>query len=446
MPKQLRACDQTLSSSAVRALRLRAALQTPPANLDLASQISFITNRLLAVQAQDSDALLLSYWLRLPSPRPSRKQLSALVLEGPSEADVIRVWGNRVTLQCVRRDDVGALLRSVRNVVEQRRFSAVRRAGMGEQGVEMLERVQELTVKELKKGIEVDSGVVKGWIEQEMKQIGASFTEKVKQEVSRSLKYSVFVFLTVNGIAERVLRAGKKNMVVAKGVDNGSREPDFEEALSKCALQYFKGYGPATEGDFRYWMGIPAGSSKKAVQGLVDSGKLLEIETEGGEMILSNEMNTEWDGVEDGVRFVGRFEPILLAHKSKQWLVEEDERKRVWNTFSDVRACVLIKGRIRGTWRRDKKDIRIRLFFEESVEDVKEILIKATDILEGFYAGKGEAIVEMEMESGKVGEVRKHELCHGKDQHAQHSALFNGRKRKASHGKHQVRRSKRIIS
>lgn len=106
--------------------------------------------------------------------------------------------------------------------------------------------------------------------------------------------------------------------------------------------------------------------------------------------------------VERGVRFVGRFEPLLLAHKDKSWIVGERERKRVWNRHSDVAACVLKDGRIRGVWRREGKGIGVRLFADGlepfSEADIAEVVQKGREIVEGFYATDGEVVVERESE------------------------------------------------
>ncbi len=51
------------------------------------------------------------------------------------------------------------------------------------------------------------------------------------------------------------------------------------------------------------------------------------------------------------VRLLGRFDPCLLPHQSKEWVVSERYRQRIWTKNADTFAAVLTHGRIRGFWK-----------------------------------------------------------------------------------------------
>lgn len=64
-----------------------------------------------------------------------------------------------------------------------------------------------------------------------------------------------------------------------------------------------------------YWLGFPAEQSKAAVGMLVDGGAWEEVATEDGAMLMV--AGSRLEAVDDGVRLVDRFEPVLLAHKDQ---------------------------------------------------------------------------------------------------------------------------------
>ena len=106
----------------------------------------------------------------------------------------------------------------------------------------------------------------------------------------------------------------------------------------------------------RYWSGLRAPSSRAAVDALIARGALVHVRITGGPMLLAarddvNELcrppptPDKWP-----VRMLGRFDPLLLAHKDKTVWVRRIDYPRVWTTNGTIEATVLVHGRIAGTW------------------------------------------------------------------------------------------------
>ena len=55
------------------------------------------------------------------------------------------------------------------------------------------------------------------------------------------------------------------------------------------------------------------------------------------------------------VRLLYRFDPMLLATRDKSWLIDDEHYKKVWRAAAHVEAVLLVRGRIAGIWRYDRK-------------------------------------------------------------------------------------------
>lgn len=183
----------------------------------------------------------------------------------------------------------------------------------------------------------------------------------------------------------------------------------MSEATLHCCRQYFATYGPCTERDVRYWTGIVAGASRNAVRVLLEEGSVEEVMTDLGPLMMPEEKKGG-TVAEEGVRLVGHFEPTLLAHRDKSWIIGERKRKRVWNTHSDMTACVVRRGRIRGTRKREGSNRKVRLFvdgdgaFEE--QDIEKVFQEGEHVMREFYTKRREVIIEREKADGEVEELR----------------------------------------
>ena len=137
--------------------------------------------------------------------------------------------------------------------------------------------------------------------------------------------------------------------------------PETGAANVDLARRFFRCYGPASSADFAYWRGAPAGKARAWLHAL--DGELAEVEADtpaGTRRLLACKVDLEelcdappereaWP-----VRMLGRFDPILLAHKVKDWIVAPAYYSRVWRPAGHIEATVLEHGRAVGTWRYDR--------------------------------------------------------------------------------------------
>lgn len=299
--------------------------------------------------------------------------LADVVLRGTG--GVVRVWGNRGTLQVVCAEDWRALAGAVGKRVRTVGMTAVRKLDGG--GVDVCERVLEKVREVLAGGVEVRSDVVESVMEKEFGMWADGMRDADRELAWIRIKHIVFMLATLDGHATRIHAQGSSR-VSLKPRDASMPWEDVKEcdAVRELAARYFAGYGPAAERDFRYWMGLTAGVSKRAVDELVEAGVLCAMETDDGGELLVHESAAhalrspivpraeDWP-----VRLLGRFEPVLVAHENKSWVISEAHRKRVWTRNADIVQTVLVRGRIRGVWRREGAEVTVRLFARCAADD-----------------------------------------------------------------------------
>lgn len=181
------------------------------------------------------------------------------------------------------------------------------------------------------------------------------------------LRYSAFMWASYKGVGARIDSGGLSTLAsracVAPHVQWGVYTESH--ALRVLAERFFDAYAPATERDFRYFFGLLAARSRPTIDRLVDDGVLVPVEMpadgQDSEHFPSLQHFVRSNVVVGGsrsrsrscphVRLLGRFDPLLLAHFDKSCWIDPSIKQRVWTKNADVKACVLIDGRIRGTWK-----------------------------------------------------------------------------------------------
>ncbi len=134
--------------------------------------------------------------------------------------------------------------------------------------------------------------------------------------------------------------------------------PAPEEANRAMAARYFAAYGPSTTKDFLYWRATPRSDVQASLQALASD--LVEVNVEGTPMhVLRKDLAAlrrrppaaeAWP-----VRLLYRFDPYLLAHRDKGWVVDPAHYSAVWRPAGHIEGIVLAHGRSLGTWRYDRK-------------------------------------------------------------------------------------------
>jgi len=119
---------------------------------------------------------------------------------------------------------------------------------------------------------------------------------------------------------------------------------DEDEALATMARRYLAGYGPASAADLAAWSGLPLGAARRgldAIGPLEPAGELLAL-----------------PGALEGPlppapppRLLAAFDTTMLGWRRRTPLVPAAHDRRVNAGAGMVRATVLVRGAVAGTWR-----------------------------------------------------------------------------------------------
>ena len=341
------------------------------------------------LQGQDPEAVLLTIFNRSRTePARNRTMLTQRYLRD-SDA-VVRAWGQRGTLHMYAVPDwCTASVLSAKQLLGNTELTIKR----GTPKIEsVFEKVTAEIERELKAGREVDTSIVDKF----------EFDYPIERSQARRHPW---IHAIRRGLGSRVTRTGKNSRLVVLTPRRCEwEEPTLDEAIRTVAIRYFAAYAPAREQDFRYWTGLRAGESREIVKILAEEGVIVQVKgLEDGwfaaesvkerlmECMRAPPPRDEWP-----VRLLGRFDPYLLPHQNKEWVVDERHRPRIWTNNADILATVLIYGRIRGFWklvrRSGSADVTVTVFKDNLGEgDINKrerelIICEAKRIVETFWA------------------------------------------------------------
>lgn len=167
--------------------------------------------------------------------------------------------------------------------------------------------------------------------------------------------------------------------------------PEHSEANAQLARRYFAAYGPASLYDFAYWRGIPLATARPLVEKIKDELEEVEVEgsatpqfvAKGSTPPTKEEAAPSWP-----VRLLYRFDPVLLAHKDKSWIVPQKHYSKVWRPAGHIEGILLSGGEALGTWRyeRGAKDLSIVLSpFAPLEKDHAEQARSLAEKVAGFF-------------------------------------------------------------
>lgn len=144
------------------------------------------------------------------------------------------------------------------------------------------------------------------------------------------------------------------------------------DPAAELARRYFRAYGPATQSDFRWWSGLPAADSRRCLQAAAED--LTEVDVDGQTMWMSQDaaaqLNDVLHGPQGVLRALGPFDPYIVGYAKRDLDVPDHLLKRVNAGGGMLRPCVLIDGRLVGTWDRKRRarglTVRVTCFEELS--------------------------------------------------------------------------------
>ena len=305
-----------------------------------------------AVQGQDYAAAKWAVGLRLPAGAASEAGVEQALADGA----VVRTHAMRGTWQLVAPEDVRWLLALVGPGVIARSATRYRALGLDAATVR---RSNAAVVKALAGGAQRTRAELAAAMERAGVATGG-------QRLAHLLGRAELDALICGGA-----RRGKQftyALLDARAPRARDRAPlRRDEALAELARRYFRSRGPATVADFTWWSGLSAADARAGLAAVADG---LVSEVSGG--------RTYWRGAgapaPAGARapataayLLPAFDEYLVAYRDRDAVLAPSQVKRLNAGGGLLNPCIVVGGRVCGTWRRVLARDRVALaldFFE----------------------------------------------------------------------------------
>lgn len=136
-----------------------------------------------------------------------------------------------------------------------------------------------------------------------------------------------------------------------------SREPNLpkcskEDALDEVLRRYLRAYGAASVHDFDYWTGHLAAQNRPAFRRIREELVEVRCPNQAPFFALRDVFEaTMSERFANPSALLAKFDVSLLGHKSKTFFLSDRDKPKVFRIAGQIEAPLLLKGRIRGTWR-----------------------------------------------------------------------------------------------
>jgi hypothetical protein len=143
-------------------------------------------------------------------------------------------------------------------------------------------------------------------------------------------------------------------------------QPDPDAANVEMLRRYLHAYGPATLQDYAHWRG--AARNRALRWWVATEPELAQIHVEGQTMYLLSEdldeLTRSPEPPSPSLHMLHRFDPLLLAHKDKSWIVPVAHYKQVFRSAGHIEGVVLNAGIAIATWRYVRKEKALHIILE----------------------------------------------------------------------------------
>ncbi|HQN21090.1 MAG: AlkZ family DNA glycosylase [Thermotogae bacterium] len=148
--------------------------------------------------------------------------------------------------------------------------------------------------------------------------------------------------------------------------------PDLDpfEAKTELLRRYLKGYAPATLQDFAYWSALPAKTVLQVYEAIATECIAYSVAGGKSTFVLLKENDPPFLETSDlpACIVLPKFDSLLIGYKNRDRWISEDLSRKIHRPGGHVEAVYLLNGEIRGTWRKKStgKTVTFQIFpFQE---------------------------------------------------------------------------------
>ena len=161
------------------------------------------------------------------------------------------------------------------------------------------------------------------------------------------------------------------------------------EACRVMLLRYMRSYGPATIQDYAYWTGMKVSDARETLEEVKPALSEVRAERHKGRLYALKEDLPELETADEkpSLRLLPKFDSLMMGHRDKTRLMDEETRRRVFLPRAEVAATILVDGRVEGVWSIKRSgstwNLDIQLFKRLGGE-AEELLQEELDAMRAF--------------------------------------------------------------
>ena len=283
-----------------------------------------------AVQAQDLAGAKWALGLRLPGAD------EGTIDRALARGDILRTHAMRMTWQFVHPADVRGLV-ALFSPRLTRRFR--RRHGELGLAAATFRRSRRVLERELAGGAHLTRDEIAAALR-------AAHIRTSEQRLSHLLGFAELEGLLVSGAP----RGRKQTFALLDSrVPAPRRPPDPLATVAGLVLRYFRTRGPATLDDFSWWSGLTLAETRPAIEKL---GTRLAPEKHADRTLWRVTDAPPVAPPAPAAVLLPPFDEFLVAYRNRGDALASEDASRVNTGGGMLNPCVLLRGRIAGTWRR----------------------------------------------------------------------------------------------
>ncbi len=168
----------------------------------------------------------------------------------------------------------------------------------------------------------------------------------------------------------------------------------INEMRAECALasllrRYLHSHGPARVQDFAHWSGLSVRECSEAFASLED--ELVEVRVGEETCVMPRDDLAELtrpESLGDTVVLLGAFEVMLLTHRDKSHLLDDETYGLVFGKGGWIRPTVMVDGRMWATWSHTKRARGVQLSivpFRNPTSTLRRRVEEEASALSNFY-------------------------------------------------------------
>jgi len=308
------------------------------------------------IQAQDPRAGRLGF-----RARSARLRAQDVDRARTEERSIVRAWAMRSTMHMLATEDAGWML-----PLFDAGLVADSRRRLSQLGLDA--KAQDRALDAIREALENEGFLGRSELVDRLDRLGI--------EIDAPRRVHLFRLATGEGIAILGPDRGSETLLALAREWAGERPPhDRGTAVAELTRRYLRAFGPATEGDFAGWSGLPLRDVRAGLSRV--AGELIEVRVGKARAWMLRGATRRPRG--RIVRLLPAWDNYLMGHRDRDFIAGPERWPTVMPGGGLIRPTIVVDGVAAGTWsmRRKGGSVEVELDPFDELDDETTAAMKA---------------------------------------------------------------------